>query len=47
MDAWSVMGSYNSYDGVPMAADHHLLTDTHKGEWGYKYHVTDENFLLP
>ncbi|KAF8423254.1 putative beta-glucosidase [Tirmania nivea] len=25
-DAWSVMGSYNSYDGVPTAADHYLLT---------------------
>jgi len=42
------MSSYNSYDGVPTAADHHLLTGILREEWGYKYHVvTDVSFLLP
>lgn len=38
-DAWSVMSAYHSYDGVPAAADYHLLTEVLRGEWGYKYHV--------
>jgi beta-glucosidase len=38
-DAWSVMSAYHSYDGIPSAADYHLLTEVLRGEWGFKYHV--------
>ncbi|KAF8453734.1 glycoside hydrolase family 3 protein [Kalaharituber pfeilii] len=38
-DAWSVMGAYHSYDGVPAAADYHLLTEILRDEWGYKNYV--------
>lgn len=38
-DAWSIMSSYNSYDGVPTIADHHLLTEILREEWGYEYYV--------
>lgn len=41
-DAWSVMSAYHSYDGVPAAADYHLLTEILRDEWGYKYHVTTD-----
>ncbi|KAK2041324.1 glycosyl hydrolase family 3 N terminal domain-containing protein [Colletotrichum somersetense] len=37
-DAWSVMSSYNSYDGVPTVTDHHLLTEILREEWGYEYY---------
>jgi beta-glucosidase len=40
--AWSVMSSYNSYDGVPTVADHHLLTEILRGEWGYEYFVISD-----
>ncbi|KFA61980.1 hypothetical protein S40285_07600 [Stachybotrys chlorohalonatus IBT 40285] len=40
--AWSVMSSYNSYDGVPTVADHHLLTDILRNEWGYEYFVISD-----
>lgn len=36
-DAYSIMTSYNSYDGVAMVANHHVLTDILRNEWGYKY----------
>lgn len=38
-DAWSIMSSYNAYDGVPTVADHHLLTEILREEWGYEYYV--------
>ncbi|KAI5781274.1 putative beta-glucosidase [Geopyxis carbonaria] len=38
-DAWSIMSAYHSYDGIPAAADYHLLTEVLREEWGYKYHV--------
>lgn len=40
--AWSIMGSYNSYDGVPQVADPHTLTEILRDEWGYEYFVTSD-----
>ncbi|MBQ8953344.1 MAG: glycoside hydrolase family 3 C-terminal domain-containing protein [Clostridia bacterium] len=34
--AVDVMCSYTSLDGVPMAADHELLTDVLRGQWGMR-----------
>lgn len=39
--ALSVMSAYHSYDGVPAVADKHTLSDILRGEWGYKYFVSD------
>ncbi|TDZ17099.1 Periplasmic beta-glucosidase [Colletotrichum orbiculare MAFF 240422] len=41
-DAWSIMSSYNSYDGVPAVADYHLLTEILREEWGYEYYVISD-----
>ncbi|TLD26637.1 hypothetical protein PspLS_04624 [Pyricularia sp. CBS 133598] len=41
-DAWSVMSSYNSYDGVPTVADKSLLTGILRDEWDYKYYVISD-----
>ncbi|KAF6836660.1 glycosyl hydrolase family 3 [Colletotrichum musicola] len=41
-DAWSIMSSYNSYDGVPTIADHHLLTEILREEWGYEYYIISD-----
>ncbi|KAF9876255.1 glycosyl hydrolase family 3 [Colletotrichum karsti] len=41
-DAWAIMSSYNSYDGVPTIADHHLLTEILREEWGYEYYVISD-----
>jgi beta-glucosidase len=40
--AYSIMSCYSSYDGVPVIADHHILTDILRGEWGYEYWVTSD-----
>ncbi|KAF2711586.1 glycoside hydrolase family 3 protein [Pleomassaria siparia CBS 279.74] len=40
--AWSIMGAYNSYDGIPTIADHHLMTDILREEWGYQYWLTSD-----
>lgn len=40
--AYSIMTAYSSYDGIPSVADHHLLTDILRGEWGYQYWVTSD-----
>jgi beta-glucosidase len=40
--AYSVMSAYSSYDGVPLIANHHILTDILRGEWGYEYWVTSD-----
>jgi beta-glucosidase len=37
--ALSVMSAYHSYDGVPVAADYHLLTEVLRENWGWEYHV--------
>jgi beta-glucosidase len=39
---FSIMSNYASYDGVPSIANHHLLTDILRTEWGYKYWVTSD-----
>jgi beta-glucosidase len=41
-DAWSTMGAYHSYDGIPSVADHHLQETILREEWGYKYFVTSD-----
>ncbi|OLN85300.1 Periplasmic beta-glucosidase 1 [Colletotrichum chlorophyti] len=41
-DAWSIMSSYNSYDGIPAVADHHLLTEILREEWGYEYYIISD-----
>jgi beta-glucosidase len=38
----SVMSSYNSYDGIPVVSDPHILTDILRGEWGYEYYVISD-----
>ncbi|HVS98375.1 MAG TPA: glycoside hydrolase family 3 N-terminal domain-containing protein [Puia sp.] len=35
----SVMNAYSSYDGIPMAASHHVLTDILRHEFGFKGYV--------
>ena len=40
--AYSIMSSYNSYDGIPVIANHHMLTDILRDEWGYQYWVTSD-----
>ncbi|GKT99899.1 beta-glucosidase [Fusarium langsethiae] len=40
--ATSIMSSYNSYDGVPVVSDSHLLTDILRDEWDYKYYVISD-----
>ena len=40
--AYSIMSAYSSYDGVPLIASHHILTDILRGEWGYEYWVTSD-----
>jgi beta-glucosidase len=40
--AYSIMSAYSSYDGVALVANHHILTDILRGEWGYEYWVTSD-----
>lgn len=40
--AYSIMSSYSSYDGVALIANHHILTDILRTEWGYDYWVTSD-----
>lgn len=40
--AYSIMGSYNSYDGVPTIADYHIMTEILREEWDYKYWLTSD-----
>ena len=35
----SIMNAYSSYDGIPMAASHHLLTEILRNEFGFKGYV--------
>ena len=41
-ESWSIMSSYNSYDGVPTVADHYLLTEILREEWGFEYYVISD-----
>ncbi|ROV87419.1 hypothetical protein VMCG_10709 [Cytospora schulzeri] len=40
--AVSIMSAYHCYDGVPAVADHHVLTEILRGEWGYDYFVMSD-----
>lgn len=40
--AWSIMGAYHSYDGIPSVADPHLQETILREEWGYNYWVTSD-----
>ncbi|KAH7128542.1 glycoside hydrolase superfamily [Dendryphion nanum] len=40
--AWSIMGAYHSYDGIPSIADHHLQEEILREEWGYQYWITSD-----
>lgn len=40
--AYSIMSAYSSYDGVPLIADEHILTEILRTEWGYEYYVTSD-----
>ena len=35
----SIMNAYSAYDGIPMAASHHVLTDILRNEFGFKGYV--------
>lgn len=37
-----IMAAYNSLYGVPCAADHWLLTDLLRGQWGFQGHVVSD-----
>lgn len=39
---YAIMSSYSDYDGVALVANHHVLTDILRDEWGYKYWVTSD-----
>ncbi|ORY18564.1 glycoside hydrolase superfamily [Clohesyomyces aquaticus] len=40
--AYSIMGAYHSYDGIPAIADYHMMTEILRGEWGYKFWLTSD-----
>jgi beta-glucosidase len=45
--AGSVMNSYSDVDGVPAAADHWLLTDLLREEWGFAGTVVSDYWAVP
>jgi beta-glucosidase-like glycosyl hydrolase len=45
--AGSVMNSYSDVDGVPAAADHWLLTDLLREEWGFAGSVVSDYWAVP
>ncbi|KAG2415815.1 hypothetical protein HFD88_007007 [Aspergillus terreus] len=40
--AFTVMTSYNSYDGIPSVMNKHILTDILRGEWDFQYWTTTD-----
>jgi len=40
--ALSVMSAFNAIDGIPAVANHHLLTEVLRGEWGFKGFVVSD-----
>lgn len=40
--AFTIMGAYHAYDGVPAVAHPGLLTDILREQWGYEYFVTSD-----
>lgn len=45
--AASVMNSYSDVDGVPAGADHWLLTELLRGEWGFDGTVVSDYWAVP
>ncbi len=45
--ARSVMNSYSDVDGVPAGADHWLLTELLRGEWGFTGTVVSDYWAIP
>jgi beta-glucosidase-like glycosyl hydrolase len=45
--AGSVMNSYSDVDGIPAAADHWLLTDLLRDEWGFAGTVVSDYWAVP
>jgi beta-xylosidase len=45
--AGSVMNSYSDVDGVPAVADHWLMTDLLRGEWGFEGTVVSDYWAVP
>jgi beta-glucosidase-like glycosyl hydrolase len=45
--AGSVMNSYSDVDGVPAGADHWLLTDLLREEWGFSGSVVSDYWAVP
>ncbi len=45
-DAISVMASYNEIDGIPSHANHWLLRDILRKEWGFKGFVVSDYFAI-
>ncbi len=41
-----VMCAYNDYDGIPMAGNHHYLTDILRGEMGFKGYVVSDSYAI-
>ncbi|WP_448661418.1 glycoside hydrolase family 3 N-terminal domain-containing protein [Sphingomonas sp. CJ20] len=42
----AVMASYNEIDGIPSHANHWLLTDVLRGEWGFQGAVVSDYFAI-
>ncbi|GES65671.1 glycoside hydrolase [Aspergillus terreus] len=40
--AFTVMTSYNSYDGIPSVMNKHILIDILRGEWDFQYWTTTD-----
>lgn len=40
--AWSVMGAYNAYEGVPVCASNFLLKDILRDRWGFQGYVVSD-----
>ena len=41
-DVFTLMGAYNAINGVPCCADHFLLTDLLREQWGFRGYVTSD-----
>nr|WP_199078560.1 glycoside hydrolase family 3 C-terminal domain-containing protein [Pedobacter sp. ASV19] len=40
--AWSIMGAYNAFRGIPLCADSFLLTDILRKKWGFNGYVVSD-----
>ena len=41
-DVFTLMGAYNAINGIPCCADHFLLTDLLREQWGFRGYVTSD-----